>query len=102
MANQNYQKSVLSMLLAAPSFLHMQWRDSNDENVWTAELNRLEFSAQARESALATMRTHKPSIDAFKSTALLLMNEPWSGGEPHPEPPTDRDLVREARRLDGE
>jgi len=98
---QNAQKSILSMLLSAPSDLHIAWKSSNQAD-WAAELDQLNFSPAARTAALETMQQHKANIADFVRVATLVKDKPWAGGEPHPERATAIKLVADARAQDGE
>ena len=102
MADHNFQKAALALLLCAPSNLHDTWRDSDDADVWRTALDGLGFSDGARDDALVTMRNLKRGIGDFTSMANTLKNDPWAGGEPHPDPPGAQRIVAEMRAADGE
>jgi hypothetical protein len=94
-----YQQAGVAMLLAAPSTLHKMWNENNEE-AYTAELNRLGLTEEAKVEALKSMADLRANVEFIHATSIVLKDKMWAGSEPHP---TDVDAVKimaALRRLD--
>lgn len=100
---QKHQKGIIAALLASPSTLNKHFK-AGDQPAIDAELDRLGFSAAAKEEAKQAMQkiNSRGKTALFAETASILQEDIWRGVEPHPNNNEAQELVAKARALDGE
>jgi hypothetical protein len=94
-----YQQAGVAMLLAAPSTLHRVWKE-NDEPAFTAELDRLGLTEEAKAEALKSMADLRDNVEFIHATSLVLRDKMWAGSEPHPTDVDAAKIMTAMRRLD--
>jgi len=94
-----YQQAGVAMLLAAPSTLHKEWNENNEEG-FTAELNRLGLTEEAKAEALKSMADLRANVEFIHATSIVLKDKMWAGSEPHPTDTDALKIMTALRRLD--
>ena len=94
-----YQQAGVAMLLAAPSTLHKEWNENNEKG-FTAELDRLGLTEEAKTEALKSMADLRANVEFIHATSIVLKDKMWAGSEPHPTATDALKLMTALRRLD--